>query len=148
MPDINNSSATTRGKKKSTYATITRTMPNSTTTTKTRGNINTLKTFSRSSTELSLRGQEAKTEVTPATLIKYVMDRQDKQINNLITAQSNTIQEIMDKQQQTIQEPITHITASIPNIVTKVVETLLPSIIQQVKSTLAQDNSDKSSDSL
>jgi hypothetical protein len=148
IPEVYNPPASTPGKNKSSYATITRTVPNSTTTTKTRGKLNPLNTYSRSSTELSLRGQEPKPEDTPASLIKYVMNRQETQIQNLITAQSNAFQEILDNQQKTFQETISQITSSIPNIVTKVVETLLPSIIQQVKSTLAQDNSDKSSDSL
>jgi hypothetical protein len=102
----------------------------------------------RSSTEISLRGQKNNPDTSPGSLIKYVIDRQETQINNILAVQSNTIQEIVDKQQKFLQESILHITNSIPIIVTKVLESILPSIITQVKTTLAHDNSDHSSDNL
>jgi hypothetical protein len=76
------------------------------------------------------------------------MDRQEDQIKSILAVQSNTIQDIVDKQQKALQESIVHITNAIPSIVTKVLESILPSIITQVKTTPAQDNSDHSSDNL
>jgi hypothetical protein len=106
------------------------------------------KQLTRSSTEISLRGQENNPEISPASLIKYVMDRQEDQIKSILEVQSNTIQDIVDKQQKALQESIVHITNAVPSIVTKVLECILPSIITQVKSTLSQENSDHSSDNL
>jgi DNA-directed RNA polymerase subunit F len=109
---------------------------------------NASKHLTRSSTEISLRGQENNPDISSASLIKYVMDRQEEQIKSILAVQSNTIQDIVDKQQKALQESIVHITNAIPSIVTKVLESILPTIITQVKTTLAQDNSDHSSDNL
>jgi hypothetical protein len=106
------------------------------------------KNLSRSSTEISLRGKTDNKDVPTSTIIKYVMDRQESQLNNILAAQSSTIQNIIEKQNQTLKESITHITNAIPTIVSKVIESILPTLIHQVKSTLAQDNSDNSSDNL
>jgi hypothetical protein len=106
------------------------------------------KSLSRTSTEISIRGLDSNSDLSPSALIRYVMDRQETQINNVLAAQATTIQNLVEKQNQALKESISHITNAIPTIVTKVIESILPTLIQEVKTTLAQDNSDNLSDNL
>jgi hypothetical protein len=104
--------------------------------------------FSRTSTEISIKGLDANSDLSPSALIRYVMDRQETQINNVLAVQATTIQNLVEKQNQALKESISYIPNAIPTIVTKVIESILPTRIQEVKTTLAQDNSDNSSDNL
>jgi hypothetical protein len=101
--------------------------------------------LSRSSTELSLLGNNTN-ESTPAAIFQYVMKQQDQPIKSLMATQTSTFSTLILQQEKAFQKSLNQITSNLPEMVTKIVEGLLPTIVKQLQTSLAQITKENLSD--
>jgi hypothetical protein len=99
----------------------------------------------RSNTEISLRGNNLY-EPSPNSIIRFVIDRQEQQMKSLMAAQTATFKSIIDQQEKSFQKSLNQITNKFPTMASSIVEGLLPSIIKQVHSSLAQNTTEPQSE--